>query len=212
RAVHGRRIETERLVELLGVDATSGEIGAALGYHPAYVRKLRGQLARGVLDPCEGIQEVTLATKNGRVRFLGEKGSGVPESLALTPDLAWLLGIFCAEGSITRHWNRPNSAHLSFCFGLHEQDLVLLNNPLLTETFQARPLIVRRRTTMTVEIGQISTAGLFEALCGRGAHHKQVPPPVLNATASVMRAFIEGYLVGDGHRTKTHAVGLTVSE
>jgi len=212
RAVHGRRIETERLVELLGVDATSGEIGAALGYHPAYVRKLRGQLARGVLDPCEGIQEVTLATKNGRVRFLGEKGSGVPESLALTPDLAWLLGIFCAEGSITRHWNRPNSAHLSFCFGLHEQDLVERTTRLLTETFQARPLIVRRRTTMTVEIGQTSTAGLFEALCGRGAHHKQVPPPVLNATASVMRAFIEGYLVGDGHRTKTHAVGLTVSE
>jgi len=73
-------------------------------------------------------------------------------------------------------------------------------------------LIVRRRTTITVEIGQTSTARLFESLCGRGAHGKQVPPPLLGASAPVMRAFLEGYLAGDGHRTSVHAAGLTVSE
>ena len=212
RKVRSRRIETGHLTDLLRMDGTSGEIGAALGYHPAYVRKLRGQLARGVLAPCQGTCEVTVAVENGRVRFLGEKSRGVAESLALTTDLAWLLGIFCAEGAITRPAGRPNSAHLSFCFGLHEQALIERTASLLTEIFGARPLIVRRRTTMTVEIGQTSICGLFEALCGRGAHHKQVPPPVLEAPLSVMRAFLEGYLAGDGHRTGAHAVGLTVSE
>lgn len=211
-AARSRRIDAGRLAELLRMDGTSGEIGAALGYHPAYVRTLRARLSRGVLEPCEDPRKVTLTTEHGRVRFLGEKGDGVPEWLALTPDLAWLLGIFCAEGAISTHPSRPNSAHLSFCFGPHEQDLIARTARLLTEIFQARPLIVSRRTTTTVELARTSVARLFEALCGRGAHHKQVPPPVLNAPLAVMRAFLEGYLAGDGHRTATHAVGLTVSE
>jgi pyruvate formate lyase activating enzyme len=211
-AARPRRIETARLVELLRMDGTSGEIGASLGYHPTYVRKLRSQLERGALATTENPRKVTLTAQDGRVRFLGEKGDGVAESLALTPDLAWLLGIFCAEGCITTHPARPNSAQLSFCFGPQEEELIARTVRLLAETFQARPLIVPRRTTTTVEIRQTSIARLFEALCGRGAHNKQVPPPVLNAPMAVMRAFIEGYLAGDGHRTAAHAVGLTVSE
>ncbi len=206
------RIEAAHLIELLRMDGTSGELGAALGYHPTYVRKLRSQLARGALARRESPREVTLTTEAGRVRFLGEKGNGVPEALALTPDLAWLLGIFCAEGAISNHPDRPNSPHLSFCFGAHEEALIERTSQLLADIFHARPLIVMRRTTITVEIGQAAIVRLFEALCGRGAHNKQVPPPVASAPTAVMRAFLEGYLAGDGHRTSAHAVALTVSE
>ncbi len=211
-AARPRRIETVRLAELLRMDGTSGQLGAALGYHPAYVRKLRGQLARGELEVTEDAREVTLIEAEGRIRFLAEKGCGAPSKLPLTPDLAWLLGVFCAEGCISRHTNRPNSFHLSFCFGRHEQVLITRTASLLTDIFQARPLVVSRRTTVTVEVSQTSVVRLFEALCGRGAHNKQVPPPLLGAPAAIMRAFVEGYLAGDGHRTATHAVGLTVSE
>jgi pyruvate formate lyase activating enzyme len=207
-----RRIETARLAGLLQMDGTSGEVGAALGYHPTYVRKLRSQLARGELAPRESPREVTLTVESGRVRFFGEKGKGVPEALALTQDLAWMLGIFCAEGAISSHPDRPNSPHLSFCFGEHEEPLIERTAQLLADIFDARPLIVVRRTTITVEIGQSSIARLFESLCGRGAHGKQVPPPVLQAPVAVMRAFLEGYIAGDGHRTAIHAAGLTVSE
>ncbi len=211
-AARPRRIETARLAELLQMEGTSAQVGAALGYHPTYVRKLRGELTRGALTSTEHVREVTLTTHEGRVRFVGEKGDGVPQSLALTPDLAWLLGIFCAEGAITKHPDRPNSFHLSFCFGRHEQALIARTARLLTDIFQARPIIVSRRSTITVETGQTSLARLFESLCGRGAHNKQVPPPLLNAPVPVIRAFLEGYLEGDGHRTASHAAGLTVSE
>jgi pyruvate formate lyase activating enzyme len=211
-AARPRRHATARLAELLRMDGTSTQLGAALGYHPTYVRKLRSELSRGALSGTEDAREVTLTEDDGRVRFLGEKGVGVPQSLALTPEFAWLLGVFCAEGAVTRHPDRPNSFHLSFCFGRHEQVLIGRTAQLLTETFQARPLIVSRRTTITVESGQTSIARLFEALCGRGAHNKQVPPPILDAPAHVIRAFLEGYLAGDGHRTASHAVATTVSE
>jgi pyruvate formate lyase activating enzyme len=205
-----RRVDPAQLV--LRMDGTSGAIGAALGYHPAYVRKPRGQLARGCLAPCDGPREAPLVSEGGRLRFRGEKGDGVPESLALTPDLAWLLGIFCAEGSIVPHPHRPHSFHLSFCFGPHEDELIARTATLLSQAFAVRPVIVARQATTTVEVGQTSVARLFEALCGRGAHGKQVPPPLLDAPADVMRAFLEGCLAGDGHRTATHAAALTVSE
>ena len=211
-AARPRRIPTVELADVLQSDATSGQLGAVLGYHPTYVRKLRSELARGALAITEDLRTTSLVFDGGRVRFLGEKGNGVPQSLALSEDLAWLLGIFCAEGCITKHPDRPNSFRLAFCFGPHEQALVARTASLLTECFQARPAIVPRRTTTTVEIGQASVARLFEALCGRGAKDKQVPPPVLNASVPVIRAFLDGYLAGDGHRTASHAVASTVSE
>jgi pyruvate formate lyase activating enzyme len=207
-----RRMPTEELAEMLVRDGTSAQPGAALGYHPAYVRKLRGQLARGALADTEQPREMSVVIEDGYLRFRGEKGRGVPTTLPLTTDLAWLLGIFCAEGCITRSPERPNSYKLSFCFGPHEQELIERTARLLTEIFHACPAIVPRRTTTTVEVGQTSIARLFEALCGRGAKDKQVPPPVTAAPDPVIRAFLEGYIAGDGHRTPTHAVGLTVSE
>ena len=207
-----RRIATAELAEELQMNGIPAQLGAALGYHPAYVRKLRGQLARGCLAPVEDIPAAMLAVQDGWTRFRGERGRGVSESFPLTADLAWLLGIFCAEGAIGRAPDRPNSFRLSFCFGPHEHELIARTVRLLTETFQARPLVVKRRTTTTVEIGQTSIARLFESLCGRGAQNKQVPPPVLDASTRVMRSFLEGYLAGDGHRSATHAVALTVSE
>jgi len=211
-AARPRRFADAALVQLLRMNGTSRQVGAALGYHPAYIRTLGSRIARGILRPTADDREVTLTTQDGRERFLGEKGRGVPHSMPLDADLAWLLGIFCAEGCVTTHANRPNSFHLSFTFGRHEHALVERTARLLARSLGATPAIVSRRTTTAVQVGQTSIARLFEALCGRGAHHKQVPPPLLNAPAAVMRAFLEGYLAGDGHRTPTHAVGLTVSE
>ena len=207
-----RRMPTPELADLLLMDGTSAQLGAALGYHPAYIRKLRGQLARGALAMTEEPREMGVVIEEGRLRFRREKGRGVPVTLRLTDDLAWLLGIFCAEGAIGSSNARPNSCIVSFCFGPHEQELISRTARLLAEIFGAVPAVVPRRTTTTVEVSQTSVARLFEALCGRGAANKQVPPPLLQAPAAVIRAFLDGYLAGDGHRTASHAVGITVSE
>jgi pyruvate formate lyase activating enzyme len=210
RVARTRRIAHEPLVTALQATGTSAELGRMLGYHPTYVRKMRSLLAPGLLS-FEGSRGICIHVEAERVKFLGERGAGIPQFLDLTPDLAWLLGFYCAEGSIGEHPDRPNSFQLVFSCGHHETDLVQRTARLLSELFEARPVIVTRRTTLTVEVRSTSTARLFEALCGRGAKNKKVPSQLLRAPASVIRAFLDGYLAGDGYRAPTHMVSGTVS-
>jgi pyruvate formate lyase activating enzyme len=189
---------------------TSAQLGDTLGYNPAYVRKLRGQVTRGVLAQ-ELPRQILLRTEAGRVRFTQERGSGVPQSLELTPDLAWLLGFYCAEGSIGVHAQRPNARQLVFSCGHHELHLIERTARLLAGIFGARAIVVHRRTTITVEVRSTSTAWLFEALCGRGAANKRVPPQVAQASVEVIRAFLDGYFAGDGYVAPSHVVANTVS-
>lgn len=205
-----RRIPRPQLVAVLRANGTSAELGAALGYHPAYLRKLRGQLARGALD-VEQPRSVRISVAAGRVRFLGERGAGLPGFLELTTDFAWLLGFYCAEGFVTAHPGRPNSYHLGFSCGHHEQRLVERTAQLLATVLGARSTITARRTTLTVDCSSTSIARLFEGLCGKGAKNKRVPAQLTQSPAPVIRAFLEGYFAGDGCVAETHVVGNTVS-
>ena len=209
-AARRRRIPLEQLSAGLRATGTSAELGETLGYHPAYVRTLRGRLARGMLM-VERPRAVRLQVNTGRVKFLQERSAGVPEYLDLTPDLAWLLGLYCAEGSLGVHPDRPNSCLVVFSYGHHERQLVERTARLLAEVFGAQTIISNRRTTVTVEVRSTSTARLFEALCGRGAKNKRVPAQLLHAPLSVIRAFLDGYFAGDGYVAETHVVGGTVS-
>ena len=206
-----RRIPGEQLVTALRANGTSAELGGALGYHPAYLRRLRGQLARGALAVDEPPRAVRVRVEAGRVRFLGERGAGLPESVELTTDFAWLLGFFCAEGHVTAHAGRPNSYHLGFSCGHHEQHLVDRAAQLLAIVLGARSAITERHTTITVDCSSTSTARLFEALCGKGAKSKRVPAQLMHSPEPVIRAFLEGYFAGDGYLADSHVVGNTVS-
>ena len=205
-----RRVPRGRLVAALCAGETSAELGRTLGYHPAYVRALRGRLAHGTL-PVEQPRPVRVVRERGRVRLSGERGPGLPEFLDLTPDLAWLLGFYCAEGYVTAHRGRPNSHHLGFTCGHRERHLVERTARLLAEILGARPRVTGRRTTVTVDCGSSGAARLFEALCGSGAKSKRVLAEVAQAPEPVIRAFLEGYFAGDGYAAETHVVGGTVS-
>jgi putative pyruvate formate lyase activating enzyme len=206
-----RRVETERLMEALLSKRRSHELGEELGYHPAYVRTLRSRQVRGKLEIPPEAQR-TVQVEDGLARFAGEHRPGIPSSVPLSSSVAWLLGIFCAEGHVRVASDRPNSARLVFSFGRHERELVRQTSQLLVEIFGARPQIVDRRTTITVEVGKTSLALLFRALCGHGASSKRVPPVVFGAPTACKRTFLEGYLAGDGTRTPRYVVAQTVSE
>jgi putative pyruvate formate lyase activating enzyme len=209
-----RRTSVTRLRAVMGLDAprrTSEEIGRQLGYHPAYVRSLRGRLVRGLLTDDEFISNA-LIEEGGRIRFKTEKGPGIPRSLALTGDLARVLGYYCAEGHVASARNRPNSHRLIFSYGLGEPSLASRTVDLIREIFGIEATLVPRRTTVTVEVGSASLALFFQSLCGTGSKAKRVPEHLLDAPAEILRAFLEGYFEGDGCRQPRYVAANTVSE
>lgn len=209
-AARPRRIAFEELTAALATGATSKELGALLGYHPAYVRKLRGQFARGVLAPQES-RPISTTIVDGRVRYYGARVGALPPRLHLTTDLAWLLGYYCAEGYVTANPRRPNSHSLGFTSGHHERHLAERAATILADVFDVQPHIAKRRTTITVSCTVTAVARVFEALCGRGATNKRVPAQLANASEPVIRAFLDGYFAGDGYTSETQVVAGTVS-
>jgi putative pyruvate formate lyase activating enzyme len=195
---------------VLGTERSSKEVASELGYHPTYVRALRAALRRGELAlPSSRTQ--TLQHENGWVRFAGEHRPGIPATLPLDEDLAWVLGLYCAEGHVHRQSDRPNSYRVVFSIGPHEHELLRRVSVGLEGLFGVSPTVVERRTTSTAEAGKSSLGVLFSSLCGTGSHAKRVPAPIFSASEPVVRAFLEGYLAGDGTRTPTHLVANTVS-
>ena len=186
----------ELVVELSRSGLNSTEIGSSTGYHPAYVRTLLSKLRRGLQGGRE--REMTLVTENGLLRLRTEKRPGIPSRLKLDEELAELLGYYCAEGHVVKSARRPSSYRLVISFGKHEEDLAVRTMTLLEKKFGVRPRLVRRKTTVSVEVGKTSLALLFKALCGSNAYDKKVPPQLFRASKRVVRAFLEAIIVGDG--------------
>jgi putative pyruvate formate lyase activating enzyme len=206
----GTKVDRGRLLSALNVGGSSRQIGEQLGYHPTYVRKSRADLARGELMSA-GSRTRTVELKAGRARFTGEHRPGIPATVPLDADLAWLLGLYAAEGHVRSDAARPNSHRLVFSMGPHEGEIVRRVSDMLRRLFNVAPQVVERRTTTTVEVGKSSLAVFFKTLCGTGAGAKRVPTAIFSAPERTVRSFLDGYLAGDGTVTQTHVVGNTVS-
>jgi len=207
-----RRLSVTDLSALFAQPLTSRNLAGLTGYHPAYLRKLRGMWRRGRLNPgTELSTSNTLVVEKGKIRFQTEKRPGIPERIRLTPDLAWLLGIYCAEGHVSKIRNRPHAYRLVFSFGLHERELAARVAKIIQRRFGIRPQYVERRTTVTVEVGKTSLALLFYHLCGNNSKNKRVPSIIFLSSEAIMQSFMNGLLAGDGHRERSDEVLTTTS-
>jgi len=168
RSTH-RRVPLATLRQLVEAGASrrpsSRQIGAHLGYHPAYVRLLLSRTRRGLVSDANFIRN-DLVEESRRVRFKTEKGAGVPCRLPVNEDLARLFGSYCAEGHVTSQRGRPNSHRLILSYGRHEWNLAERTGALIKKVFGVEATLRLRRTTVTVEVGSASLALIFKGLCG----------------------------------------------
>ena len=118
----------------------------------------------------------------------------LPERVRVTPDLMRLLGYYVAEGYSRRE--------LDFCFNVREMEKVGDVKELMREIFGVVPDRERHITDNAVNIVYHSKplAEFFAYHCGRGAHHKHVPPFLFTAPRSHFTEFLRGYFNGDGYR------------
>ena len=199
---------TERQAILVATAAgkSSREIGATMGKDPSYIRHIRSKAARGLLLEERSGGPIL---EEGMLRFPNEHRPGIPATIALDADLARLLGYYCAEGCVTRSKNRPNSYNLNFSFSHSESHLIERVRLLLNKCLGIESYPVKRPTTLAISAGKTSAAFLFKSLAGGRSNEKRVPQILFSAPEQVIRAFIEAYIEGDGHRYENGKVSAT---
>jgi len=97
-----RKTSPEDISKILRLSATgvsSKKIGEIFNLHPAYIRKLRSHLKKiGVNNQSLIWEKNIIVEKNQKIKFKTEKTPYLPRFISLTPQLARLLGLYCAEG------------------------------------------------------------------------------------------------------------------
>ncbi len=128
--------------------------------------------------------------------------------LPVNPAVAWLYGVWLAEGSLYR-------GGVKWSFGAHEsQTFAPKVSRILEEQFGKSSTILNRPHKNNCEVTCSSTdlSALFGHWFGSGCANKRVPVGALNWTSECQEALIRGYLDGDGHTKDGTTTASTVSE
>ncbi len=124
--------------------------------------------------------------------------TGTTTQFPLNEDTAWFLGLYVAEGSA--NFNDVTLA-------LHEKEIDIANKvKLLLNSLGYRVTIspIKNTHAIRVYIGSRHLSSFLEEFCGKGALHKKIPDFILyHKNLSLVRAFLNGYIDGDGCRYVT---------
>jgi len=196
----------QSIVEATGRGKTSRAIGAELGKDASYIRHVRSKMGRG---RAEDMRTGKATLEDETIRFPNEHKPGIPASISLDAEMARLLGFYCAEGSVCSDKTRPNSHVLNFSFSHGEIDLVEETICLLKKCLNVKPARIKRATTLAVAVNKSSAALLFKSLAGKRSGEKRVPTLLFDAHREIVRAFLDAYVAGDGHRYPNGKVSVT---
>jgi pyruvate formate lyase activating enzyme len=196
----------QSIVEATARGETSRAIGAELGKDASYIRHVRSKMGRGRADD---LRTGKATLEDETIRFPNEHKPGIPASIPLDVEMARLLGFYCAEGSVCSDKTRPNSHVLNFSFSHSEIDLVQETIRLLKKCLNVNAVQIKRATTLAVVVNKTSAALLFKSLAGKRSGEKRVPTIIFDAHREIVRAFLDAYVTGDGHRYPNGKVSVT---
>ena len=167
----------------------------AAGYkHVDYYRS-RGRLPLRVAERL-GLHEVL--TTRDRIGLRGAR-HGLPPRLEIDDGIAWLLGMYVAEGC-----RRAGQ------FTISNIDEALLDRVAeVLSRFELKLYRTRWGITGCSALFSMMLGGLG---AGDGAHSKRVPPVVYGLPTGLIEAFLEGLVDGDGSRDPTRTSVWTCSD
>ncbi|MBO0838411.1 MAG: DNA gyrase subunit B, partial [Actinobacteria bacterium] len=120
--------------------------------------------------------------------------------LPVTRELAWFLGWFTAEGTLSKH-------QVSLNVGVKDERFVDELTAAAQEVFGETPRLDRdpRSQAMRLYFHSVAAARLLRSLgLGGRAHEKRLPDLVLDLSEELQMAYLEGYFLGDGSVGETH--------
>jgi ribonucleoside-diphosphate reductase alpha chain len=190
---------------------TSKQIGSGVSLNPTYVRLLLSKIRRDGVESLFRDIECNLVEENGFVRYTMGHYS-IPSKMEMSPRLARLLGLYCAEGCVRKASDRVNSYNAVFSFGHLEGDYAEEVKGTCEELFGAKARISKEQTALKVYVHGSSIAILLKELCGADCSTKKVPDVLFKSPPDVVGAFLQGYFDGDGCYKKDYSDAITVSK
>jgi dCTP deaminase len=137
-------------------------------------------------------------SEHDRIRVRGGRNS-IPAVLRIDTDLAWLLGLYVAEG-----YRRRGQVVIS-----NTQSEIL---DRAQYAFGRLGLKVSRREGVAITCSSVAFSALIAALgIGDGAAHKRLPVGALGWPRTLLSALFDGLLAGDGRREATRDTYWTCS-
>lgn len=126
------------------------------------------------------------------------------ETSAVSKDMAWLLGLFLAEGSVRRYHSGPNAGKpngIQWTCGAHETNLINRLKMAIRRVFKREPKIYNHKNKPTVtyvRINSVKLARRFDRWFSGNVYTKSVPSHVFTASKRARRSFLRGWNDGDG--------------
>lgn len=153
-----------------------------------------------------------MPAKKGHVRAKCSK-LNIPRYITLDDRLAWLVGLYAAEGSMDYENGKPS--RVTFNIGSHRIDHAVLAKQYLESIFRIKVHLysVKSKPNVTfVRIQNVLVAGLFSYLVPGNVYDKSVNDLFFSSSKSVRLAVIRGWLDGDGYLSPSgDAQGTSVS-
>ncbi|MEF8904501.1 MAG: ATP-binding protein, partial [Haloarculaceae archaeon] len=153
--------------------------------------------------PFNMLRELDFDPETYRGREIGYRfGNRIPAVLPVTDDLAELLGLYAAEGSVTGETHEK--VYLSL--GSHETRLIERAEELIDSVFGLTASTVPAHDTavnvsINAKIVGLLLEDVFEA--GTAANQKRIPRFVFDFPSSLRERFVLGYAAGDGYPTES---------
>lgn len=134
--------------------------------------------------------------QNSTVSLLSEKFPVV-----IDETLAWWLGLYCAEGSVTKV--SENSYNISFALAKHEKHLVDKVVSIAKEYLGINFRIQEYHNWYQVRGYNTELGKCLSSLFNKGSRNKHVPRVIMYGNSKNKEAFLNGLFEGDGDHQKT---------
>lgn len=142
--------------------------------------------------------------KEGKIAPNANRVSWAPRHIPLTPDVAFVLGLYASEGNTT-------DSGIFFTFSSEEPELQTKVVDVFAELGVYAAPYQAKETTSSVRITCSILARAFSAMFGSKALNKKVPTELMNAPKEIQKAFISGVIVGDGSVSTFSCGAVTVT-
>lgn len=131
--------------------------------------------------------------------------------LDITLEEAWVLGRYLADGHIpysikTKTYKHPRANQVILVIGSYKVDAFKAAVPTLKYTITPQNSACHR-----IVFNDKHLTDMCETYCGCGSEYKFISEAIFNSTSDIKKAFLEGYLSGDGSIRGNQVQIITVS-